>query len=91
MFCSQSNKVTETNAVGNYLNIIYLAKYQNISNYINITQIENIKPNKVYTCVGCNKICLYLLVVLCGHVLCGCSYCRHFKLINYLKLNFSYT
>ena len=84
---SKSKIVSDENAALIHLNIISQAGHRIVYDYIDITLIENIQQTQVLKCVVCDKICLFPLVFPCGHVICGCCYVRHFKLINYLQFN----
>ena len=85
-----SLRVSDENAALIHLNIISQTEHRIVYDYIDITLIENIQQ-KVLKCVVCDKICLFPIVFPCGHVIFGCCYVRHFKLIIYLQFNSYYT
>ena len=88
---SKSKIISDENSAIINLTIIFQDKYRIVFDYNDITLIENIQQNEVLKCVVFDKICLFAIVVLCYHVICGCCYVRHFNLINYLQFNSYYT
>ena len=76
---SESKIVSDTNAARIHVNIITQAGHQIIFDYVGITEIKNINYEEVIKCVVCYYICVFPIVLPCGHVICGCCYVRHFK------------
>ena len=68
---SQPKIVSDENAARIHLNIISQARHRIVYYYIDITLIENIRQKELLTCVDSYKICCFLIVFPCCHVICG--------------------
>ena len=88
---SEFKIASDKNAASIHVHIITQAGHHIVFDYLNITEIENIKQDEVLKCVLCYYICVVPIVFQCGHVICSCCYIRHFKLNHYKRFNSYYT
>ena len=86
---SESKILSDKNAARIHVNIITQAGHHIVFDYVAITEIKNIKQ-EVLKCVVCYYICVFPIVIPCGHLICSCCYVRHFKLNHYKRVNSYY-
>ena len=88
---SPSKLVSEKNAIRIQTNIVTQPGRQIVAIFIDNNLIENVEQSQVQKCVVCYNICVFPIIIPCGHLMCGNCYVRHFKFNHCKRFDTYYT
>ena len=74
-----------------HLEVKRLPINKGIANYIDYRLMKNLTDTMSTQCVVCSSVCVFPLVVTCGHLICNCCYIRHFHYHHFKRYNEYYT
>ena len=87
----RSKLVSDKNSIRICENIIGQPGRHFILSFVDINLIEHSEKIDIKRCGICSAISLFPIVFLCGHLICGFCYVRHFKLHHYERYNTYFT
>lgn len=83
--------VSNANAIRIHIEVNRQPRIKGVANYIDIRLVTNLDDINRIQCVVCSSVCVFPLVLNCGHLICNNCYIRHFQFHHFKRFHEYYT